>query len=109
VCVRREEAGLFLAAVSFFARATVIALGQKVRMTEDTRTPQINSAKIPISGNMIGAIVAVGSMAIFLIGLPVLWYIFPIAVALGLGVALVLHFVRHKSPGAPWILASTKK
>ena len=78
-------------------------------MSEDTQNPQINSAKIPIGGNMIGAIVAVGSMAIFLIGLPVLWYIFPIAVALGLGVALVLHFVRHKSPGAPWILASTKK
>ena len=77
-------------------------------MSEDTRFPQINSAKIPISGNIIGAIVAAGSMAIFLIGLPVLWYLFPIAVALGCGVALVLHFARHKSPGAPWIL-STKK
>jgi fatty acid desaturase len=78
-------------------------------MSEDNRTPQINSAKIPISGNMIGAIVAAGSMAIFLIGLPVLWYIFPIAVALGCGVALVLHFVRHESPGASWILTATKK
>ena len=78
-------------------------------MSEDTRFPQINSAKIPISGNMIGAIVAVGSMAIFLIGLPVLWYIFPIALALGCGVALVLHFARHESPGASWILAATKK
>jgi fatty acid desaturase len=78
-------------------------------MTEDTRSPQINSAKIPISGNIIGAIVAVGSMAIFLIGLPVLWYTFPIAVGLGCGVAFVLHFARHKSPGAPWIAAATKK
>jgi fatty acid desaturase len=78
-------------------------------MSEDTRTPQINSAKIPISGNMIGAIVAVGSMAIFLIGLPVLWYIFPIAVALGCGVALVLHFARHKTPGTSWILGAPKK
>ncbi len=78
-------------------------------MSEDNRTPQINSAKIPISGNIIGAIVAVGSMAIFLIGLPVLWYIFPIAVALGCGVALVLHFIRHESPGASWILTATKK
>ena len=78
-------------------------------MSEDTRTPQINSAKIPISGNMIGAIVAVGSMAIFLIGLPVLWYIFPIAVALGCGVALVLHFAHHKTPGTFWILGAPKK
>lgn len=78
-------------------------------MSEDARTPQINSAQIPISGNIIGAIVAVGCMAIFLIGLPVLWYTFPIAVAIGCGVALVLRFARHKSPGAPWIAAATKK
>ena len=78
-------------------------------MSEEIRTPQINSAKIPISGNMIGAIVAAGSMAIFLIGLPVLWYLFPVAVALGCGVALVLHFVRHKAPGESWILAASKK
>jgi hypothetical protein len=78
-------------------------------MSEDRGTPQINSAKVPISGNIIGAIVAVGCMAIFLIGLPVLWYTFPIAVGLGCGVALVLHFARHKSTGAPWIAAATKK
>ena len=78
-------------------------------MTEDPRTPQINSAKIPISGNIIGAIVAVGSMAIFLIGLPVLWYVFPMAVALGCALALARHFVRHRSPGESWILAATKK
>ena len=78
-------------------------------MSEDTRTPQINSAKIPISGNIIGAIVAVGCMAIFLIGLPVLWYTFPIAVALGCGVALTLHFVRPKPRGSSWLLAGTKK
>jgi len=68
-------------------------------MSEDTRTPQINSAKVPVSGNITGAIVA-GSMAIFLIGLPVLWYAFPAAVVLGCGAALVLHFTRHESPGS---------
>ena len=78
-------------------------------MSDETRAPQINSAKIPISGNIIGGIVAVGSMAIFLIGLPVLWYTFPVAVALGCGVAVVLQFVRRKSPGASWILGATKK
>jgi fatty acid desaturase len=78
-------------------------------MSEDTRTPQINSAKISISGNAIGAIVAVGCMAIFLIGLPVLWYAFPATIVLGGGVALVLHFARHKSSRASWLLSGTKR
>jgi hypothetical protein len=73
-------------------------------MSDEPRNPQINSAKIPVTGNIIGAIVAAGSMAIFLIGLPVLWYVFPAAIALGCGVALVLHFLRHESPGASWLL-----
>ena len=78
-------------------------------MNDEARTPQINSAKIPISGNIIGAIVAAGSMAIFLIGLPVLWYAFPAAIVLGCAVAAALRLVRHKSLAEPWILAATKK
>jgi hypothetical protein len=78
-------------------------------MSDETRNPQINSAKIPVSGNIIGAIVAAGSMAIFLIGLPMLWYVFPAAIVLGCGVALVLHFLRHEAPGASWLLSATKK
>lgn len=81
----------------------MIALGQKRGMSDQTQNPQINSAKIPIGGNIIGAIVAAGSMAIFLIGLPVLWYAFPAAIAVGCGVALALRLVRHKTPGASWI------
>jgi hypothetical protein len=77
-------------------------------MREDTRPPQINSAQIPISGNIVGAIVAAGSMAIFLIGLPVLWYLFPVAIFLGCGFALLRRFVRHRTLGAPWILAATQ-
>ncbi len=72
-------------------------------MSGETQNPQINSAKIPIGGNIIGAIVAAGSMGIFLIGLPVLWYAFPAALAVGCGVAAAFHFIRHKSSGAPWI------
>jgi len=48
-------------------------------------------------------------MVIFLIGIPVLRYLFPAAVVLGCGVAIVLHFIHHKTTGAPWILAATKK
>ncbi len=78
-------------------------------MREDTPNPQINVSKIPVGGGLAGAFFVVGSMTIFLIGLPVLRYMFPAAIVLGCGVALVLHFIRHETPGAPWILSATKK
>jgi len=78
-------------------------------MPEDPQNPQINISKIRVGGGIIGTIFTVGCMLIFLIGLPVLWYIFPTAIVLGCAVALALHFVRHKAPGASWILAATKK
>ena len=77
-------------------------------MREATPRPQINIAKIPVAG-LAGAVFTVASMLIFLIGLPVLWVLFPAAIVLGCGVALILHFVRHKTPGASWILSATKK
>jgi hypothetical protein len=73
-------------------------------MIDEPQNPQINSAKIPIGGNIIGAIVAAGSMGIFLIGLPVLWYAFPAAIAVGCAVALAFRLMRHKTVGASWIL-----
>ena len=78
-------------------------------MKEDTRTPQINMAKIAVGGGIAGAVFAVGSMAIFLIGIPAIRYVFPAAIVLGCGVALVLHFIRHETTGAPWIRSATKK
>lgn len=78
-------------------------------MREDTRTPQINMAKIAVGGGIAGAIFAFGSMLIFLIGIPAIRYVFPAAIVLGGGVALILHFIRHDTPGAPWIRPATKK
>ena len=78
-------------------------------MREDTSSPQINLAKIPVGGGIAGAIFAVGSMVIFLIGIPVVRIIFPAAIVLGSVVALILHFMRHETPGASWILSATKK
>jgi len=72
-------------------------------MREDTPRPQINSAKIAFGGGIAGAIFTIGSMAIFLTGLPVLWYLFPAAIVVGCGVALMLRFGRHKTPGTSWI------
>jgi hypothetical protein len=78
-------------------------------MSEDFRRPQINASKLVVGGNIVGAIVAAGSMAIFLAGIPILRYLFPAAMVFGGGLALVLHFIRHENPGAPWILSATKK
>ena len=78
-------------------------------MREDNPNPQINMSKIVVGGGIAGAIFTVGSMLIFLIGIPVLRYMFPAAIALGCGVALILHFIRHETPGASWILSPRKK
>jgi hypothetical protein len=78
-------------------------------MPEDTPRPQINSAKLRVGGGVAGAIFTIGSMLIFLIGIPAIRYVFPAAILVGFGVAILLRFVRHETPGAPWILSATEK
>jgi sugar phosphate permease len=78
-------------------------------MSEEPPRPQINSAKILVGGGIAGAIFTIGSMLIFLIGIPVLRYVFPAAILVGCGVALVLRFVRHDRPGASWLLSATEQ
>jgi len=78
-------------------------------MKEDAARPQINASKLIVGGGFIGALFAVASASIFLIGIPILRVMFPAAIVLGAGVALTLHFKRHKTPGAPWLLAATEK
>jgi hypothetical protein len=78
-------------------------------MKEDSPRPQINVSKIVVGGGIAGTLFTICSMAIFLVGIPALRYMFPAAVVLGSGIALVLHFRRHETPGASWILSATKK
>ena len=78
-------------------------------MPDDTQNPQINISKIQIGGGLAGLFVAAASMLIFLLGIPLLWYMFPAAIVLGVVVALILHFARHATPGESWILSGTKK
>jgi cell division protein FtsW (lipid II flippase) len=78
-------------------------------MRQDTARPQINVSKIQGDGGMAGALFAVASMLIFLIGIPALRFMFPAAIVIGCGVAVILHFMRHETPGASWILPGTKK
>jgi len=77
-------------------------------MREDGPAPQINLSKIPGAGGVAGALFAVISMVIFLIGIPMLRYMFPAAIVMGCGVALVRHFLRHETTGASWILPASK-
>jgi len=78
-------------------------------MRDEPQNPQINIAKIPMGSGIGGALAAVASILIILLGLPELWYFLPGSLALGCGVALALHFIRHKNPGEAWILPATKK
>ena len=78
-------------------------------MSEETQNPQINISKIAVGGGIAGAFFAAVSMLIFLMGIPLLRLLFPAAIALGGGIALVFHFARHKTPGTPWIHSGTKK
>jgi hypothetical protein len=66
-------------------------------------------AKIPGGTGVAVVIFAVGSTVVFLIGIPALRYIFPAAIALGCGIAIVLHFIRYETTGASWILPVTKR
>jgi hypothetical protein len=75
----------------------------------ETARPQINASKLVVGGGIAGAVFTIGSMLIFLAGLPILRYMFPAAFLLGCGLALFRHLVRHKTPGAPWLLSATEK
>lgn len=77
-------------------------------MGEDTRSPQINVSKLAVGGGIVGLVFALGSMAIFFIGIPLLRYMFPAATVLGCAIALALRLVRHKTPGAPWLRSATE-
>jgi hypothetical protein len=82
----------------------VVAYGQKVIMKENAGLPEINAAKLPVGGNIGGVIFAASTVIIFFWGIPLLHYMFPAAIGLGCGIAVLLHFIRHETPGAPWIL-----
>jgi len=76
-------------------------------MSEEIHNPQINISKIAVGGGVAGAFFVAVSTLIFLMGIPLTRYMFPAALILGGGIALALRFVRHKTPGTPWILPGT--
>jgi hypothetical protein len=77
-------------------------------MSNDAPTPQINVSKIPGGTGIAGALFAIGSMLIFLFGVPRIRYFFLGAIILGSGIALILRFVHRETPGKPWILPAAQ-
>lgn len=71
--------------------------------------PQINISKIVVGGGIAGLFFAAVSTLIFLMGIPLTRIMLPAALILGGGIALILHFARHRTLGTPWILPGTKK
>jgi hypothetical protein len=64
---------------------------------------------VRVGGNIAGAIFTVGSMLIFLFGIPVLRYMFPVAVLFGCGIALAFRVIRHETPGKPWLRSAIEE
>ena len=72
-------------------------------MKDSLRYAEINVASVQADGNIGGLIFAAATLMIFYWGIPLVRYFFPAAIVLGCGVALVLHFIRHETPGSSWI------
>jgi sugar phosphate permease len=75
-------------------------------MKDNLPYAEINIANVPADGNIGGMIFAAATAMIFFWGIPLVRYMFPAAILLGCGVALVLHFVRRETPGASAILSA---
>ena len=72
-------------------------------MTQGAPVPQINVSKIQGSGGVAGAMVAVISTLIFLVGIPALRYFLPAAIVLG-GVDRLRSAFWYSSSARPDVL-----
>jgi hypothetical protein len=67
----------------------------ELNMRNEISRADIDLAKIPADSNAGGLIFAIATVVIFLIGIPALRSIFPVAIAAGCGVAAILHLIRR--------------
>jgi hypothetical protein len=56
--------------------------------------PGITIHKIPVGAGFAGLTFTIGSLTIFLVGLPVLWYFLVGTMALGVGFAFILRLTK---------------
>ncbi len=78
-------------------------------MKDNFSCVEINAARIPVDGNIGGLIFAAATVIIFLCGIPLIQYLFPVAIVSGCAIAFILHFFRHGTPVTPLILPARKK
>jgi hypothetical protein len=62
----------------------------------DKPHPGISMHKLPVGSGFIGLLFAGGSALIFLLGLPALWCFVAFSAALGLGIAILFHFLNAR-------------
>jgi len=63
-------------------------------MSED-RHPGITMHKLPVGGGFVGILFAIGTAAIFVLGLPSLWYFVAISAGLGIAIATLIRFFQQ--------------
>lgn len=61
---------------------------------------EIDMAKIPAGDNVGGMIFAIATVVIFLIGIPAIRVLFPMALLAGCAIAVILRFVRRGPRGS---------
>src|SRR5215469_5072109 len=59
--------------------------------------PGITMHKIPVKAGFPGLLFTIGMMAVYLMGIPDLIYFPVLAIALGIGVAVMLHFIPRQA------------
>jgi hypothetical protein len=67
---------------------------------DDHLRSEIDMAKIPADANAGGLIFAIATMVIFLIGIPAIRFLFPVALLAGCAIAVILYFLRHGLHGS---------
>ena len=58
-------------------------------------------SEIQVSGDIPELIFALATALIFFLGIPAILWIFPAAVVLGCGIAVLLHFINHREHNEP--------
>ena len=71
--------------------------GRLHNVIDEPAPPQINMSKIVVDGGIAGALFAGGSMLILLLGIPLIQFLFPAAILVGCGVALVRRLAGHET------------
>ena len=66
-------------------------------MQDNLPYAQIDMAKVPADRNSGGLIFTVATLVIFLLGIPILRYIFPIAIVLGCMIAVFLRVIHERN------------